>query len=287
MDFYCVEAASSGGADMDIRSRSLPPGWYPGSREEIVNTIAEWKSANPPVSTGAMAAIAPHAGWFFSGRLAWAAWQSAVEADTLVILGGHRSAGTALLVSMQDAYDTPLGHIQADDTTRSLLFEGLAVEADSQADNTLEVHLPFAAYRFPGAKAVLVRVPNDAGAVAFGQRLAEVAIKSTRRFFVLGSTDLTHYGPSYGFEPGGSGAGGKAWAGVADDRIIKAFVDFNEIEALKAANRGAACSVGAALAAMSYAKARGAKEARLLGRYSSDEVMSGSSFVGYCAVAYR
>jgi AmmeMemoRadiSam system protein B len=250
-------------------------------------TIAEWESANLPVSAGAVAAIAPHAGWYFSGRLAWAAWLSAVEADTVVILGGHRSAGSALLVSMQDGFDTPLGLIQADEDIRSLLFEGLAIETDRQADNTLEVHLPFAAYRFPRAKAVLARIPNDAGAVAFGQRLAEVAMKSSRRFFVLGSTDLTHYGPSYGFEPGGAGVNGKAWATALDDMIIKAFMDFDEAGALKAANRGAACSVGAALAAMSYAKARGATVANLLGRYSSDEVMSGTSFVGYCAVAYR
>ncbi|MFH2113395.1 MAG: AmmeMemoRadiSam system protein B, partial [Spirochaetota bacterium] len=117
--------------------------------------------------------------------------------------------------------------------------------------------------------------------------LAKIAEKSSRRLFVLGSTDLTHYGPSYGFEPGGSGAEGKAWASAADDRIIKAFMGFKDEEALMAANRGAACSVGAALAAMSYAKTRGATKAELLGRYASDEIMSGSSFVGYCAVAYR
>jgi AmmeMemoRadiSam system protein B len=188
---------------------------------------------------------------------------------------------------MQDAFDTPLGAIQADDETRTLLIEGLETTADRQADNTLEVHLPFVAYRFPEARAVLVRVPNDAGAEEFGQRLARIAAESGRRFFVLGSTDLTHYGPSYGFEPGGGDAEGKAWARAADDRIIQAFMSFNTAEALKAANRGAACSVGAALAALSYARARGATEAELLGRYSSDEIMESPSFVGYCAVAYR
>ncbi|OHD80043.1 MAG: AmmeMemoRadiSam system protein B [Spirochaetes bacterium RIFOXYC1_FULL_54_7] len=272
---------------MDIRCRSLPPGWYPGNRDEIIQAIAGWKAAGPVVSSAAIAAIAPHAGWYFSGRLAWAAWQAANEADTVIILGGHRSAGTRLLVSMHDAFDTPLGPIEADDETRSMLFDGLATEADRQVDNTLEVHLPFAAYRFPGVRAVLARVPNDASAVAFGRRLADIAAGSTRRFYVLGSTDLTHYGPSYGFEPGGSGAEGKAWATVADESIIKAFMDFDDDRALKAANRGAACSVGAALAAMSYAKARGAKNAELLGRFSSDEIMSSSSFVGYCAIAYR
>lgn len=272
---------------MDIRCRSLPSGWYPGTREEIKQAIAEWKQARPAVSATAIAAIAPHAGWFFSGQLAWAAWQAAGEADTIVILGGHRSAGTTLLVSMHDAFDTPLGPIEADIETRSLLFDGLATESDRQADNTLEVHLPFVAYRFPQAKLVLARIPNDESAVTFGQRLAELAIKSKRRFFVLGSTDLSHYGPAYGFEPGGSGSEGKSWASAADDRIIKAFIDFDDAEAIKAANRGAACSVGAALAALSYAKARGARKADLLGRYSSDEIIKGTSFVGYCAVAYR
>ena len=272
---------------MEIRSRSLPPGWYPGSRHEIEQAIAGWQAVGKTVSRTALAAIAPHAGWFYSGGLAWAAWQAACEADTVVILGGHRPAGSRLLVSMQDGFDTPVGLIKADEETRSLLFDGLETAADTQADNTLEVHLPFAAYRFPETKAVLARIPNDARAVEFGQRLAEIAEKSGRRFFVLGSTDLTHYGPSYGFEPGGEGAEGRAWARAADDRIIQAFMEFNATEALKAANRGAACSVGAALAALSYAKAREAAKAELLGRSSSDEIMKGPSFVGYCAVAYR
>ena len=283
----CILILASGGGAMDIRGRTLPPGWYPGSRDEIEQVVAGWQAASTAVSGTALAAIAPHAGWFYSGRLAWAAWQAACEADTLVILGGHRPAGSSLLVSMQDAFDTPLGLIQADEETRSLLFAGLETSADKQADNTLEVHLPFAAYRYPKAKVVMARVPNDARAVDFGRHLAEVAAKSMRRFFVLGSTDLTHYGPSYGFEPGGEGAEGKAWARAADDRIIQAFMSFNDAEALKAANRGAACSVGAALAALSYAKARGATKSELLGRSSSDEIMKGSSFVGYCAVAYR
>ena len=113
---------------MDIRCRSLPPGWYPGNRDEIIQAIAGWKAAGPVVSSAAIAAIAPHAGWYFSGRLAWAAWQAANEADTVIILGGHRSAGTRLLVSMHDAFDTPLGPIEADDETRSMLFDGLATE---------------------------------------------------------------------------------------------------------------------------------------------------------------
>lgn len=271
---------------MEIRGRSLPPGWYPGSRDEIGRTIAGWKDADPAASRIALAAIAPHAGWFYSGKLAWAAWQAACEADTVVILGGHRPSGTSLLVSMQDAFDTPLGPIKADEETRSLLFDGLQTAADRQADNTLEIHLPFAAYRFPVAKAVLARVPNDSSAIDFGQRLAGIAARSMRRFFVLGSTDLTHYGPSYGFEPGGEGNEGKAWARAADDRIIQAFMSFNDSEALKAANRGAACSVGAALATLSYARARGATKSELLGRGSSDEIANGASFVGYCAVAY-
>ena len=272
---------------MDIRGRSLPPGWYPGSKEEVEQAILGWKPSTLTSSGTAIAAIAPHAGWYFSGSLAWAAWASATEADTVIILGGHRSAGSRLLVSMQDAFDTPLGIIKADVELRSLIMEGLSTEADRQADNTVEVHLPFVSYRFPAARAVLVRVPNDAGAMDFGKHIADIAEKSARRIFVLGSTDLTHYGPSYGFEPGGTGASGKAWLTAADDRIIKAFMSFNEVDALKAAKLGAACSVGAAIAAFSYAKARGATKAELLGRYTSDEIMQSQSFVGYCAVAYR
>lgn len=271
---------------MEIRGRSLPPGWYPGNRDELERTLEGWPKVDAALAGQGLAAIAPHAGWFYSGELAWAAWQAGCEADTLVILGGHQPGGGKLLVSMEEAFDTPLGPIKADKEIRSMLFDGLQITVDRQADNTLEVHLPMAAYRYPQAQAVLVRVPNDLTALDFGRHLAEVSARSRRRFFVLGSTDLTHYGPTYGFEPGGEGFEGRAWARTLDDRIIQAFLDFNEVEAFKAACRGAACSAGAALAAISYARARGATKAVLLGRFSSDEKQKSPSFVGYCGVAY-
>jgi AmmeMemoRadiSam system protein B len=145
-----------------------------------------------------------------------------------------------------------------------------------------------AAYRFPGVPVACFRVPNDERAAEFGIALAGYSEKSGLRVFVAGSTDLTHYGKAYGFEPGGPAPGGFAWARRADRAVTEAFTAMDETMALKRAGEdGSACSVGAAVAAIAYAKRLGPARSRLLMRGSSDEsAPGGDSSVGYCSVAY-
>jgi hypothetical protein len=254
--------------------------------------IASWESGPLPGGTGpwpdsgARAAIAPHAGWSYSGALAWSAWRAALSADTVVILGGHRPAASPILVSMDDGIETPSGFIKVDAGFRAALLAMIKAVPDSAPDNTIETHLPFAANRFPDAGFLLARVPNDGSAVAFGELLADVATELGRSVFVLGSSDLTHYGPAYDFEPGGHGSAGKTWARQADQRIIKAFMAMDAAAVLAAAAEGAACSAGAAVAAMAFARKCLATRPVLLGHHTSDAVVPAESHVGYCSVAY-
>ena len=74
---------------MKTRDYSLPAGWYPRNPAEIENFLSPFAA----VQSGAPAAIAPHAGWFFSGRLAAQAAASLDRrAETVVVLGGHLGA---------------------------------------------------------------------------------------------------------------------------------------------------------------------------------------------------
>jgi AmmeMemoRadiSam system protein B len=106
---------------------------------------------------------------------------------------------------------------------------------------------------------------------------------------MIASTDLVHYGQVYDFLPSGPPPAGFAWARKADEAIIHAFLSLDTNAALNKANTDrSACSVGAAIAAMTYALRMGALKADLLARGSSDEASSGSdASVGYCSVSYR
>lgn len=274
---------------MDTRKRGLPNGWYPDSPSGVGDAIVSWEAelGQGPAGAEAIAAIAPHAGWYYSGKTAWRAWRRAAQADTVVVVGGHRPAGSGFSVARQSSYSTPLGPIRADRGLGELLERELGAERDLAADNTVEVHLPMVRYRFPEAEALWVRAPNDESASRLGEWLAEYSRKVGRRLFVLGSTDLCHYGPNYGWEPAGGGEAGRGWARGADEAISRAFEDMSEGPALELARvRRAACSVGAALAAMSFARAFACRRGELLALVSSLDTAPAESFVGYCAIAY-
>jgi AmmeMemoRadiSam system protein B len=141
--------------------------------------------------------------------------------------------------------------------------------------------------RFPKAAAAWFRAPNDESAAKLGLALADYAHDSAQRLFVLGSTDLTHYGPNYGWSPGGAGRDGRAWAAAADKAIVEAYARLDTVAALRLAEeRAASCSVGAAIAAFSYAKALGRQAGRVLDLCSSADRQARESFVGYATIAY-
>lgn len=274
---------------MSIRPRTLPAGWYPTGRREVEARLGAWSRADDVSrGSGALSGIAPHAGWSWSGRVAWSTWRSAAEADTIVVVGGHLPAGDPFLYYDEDGFDTPMGTIEADADLVAAMVASVGAIPDTRADNTVEVHLAMAAARFPGLPVACFRAPADARAAELGRALASYAEAKGRRVFLVGSTDLTHYGAAYGFEPGGPGPAGFSWARRADDAIIDAFETIDAEQALMLAERdSSACSVGAAVVAMAYARARGATNAHVLMRISSDQMAPGAdSSVGYCSVVY-
>lgn len=274
---------------MSIRPMILPDGWYPHATGELRARLEAWGRVDEAASvSGAMAAIVPHAGWTYSGRIAWAAWRSAADVDSIAIIGGHLPAGSDFRCFAEDGFDTPLGVIDADSDLRDYITAHLSVIPDTVADNTIEVHLPMVAFAFPGKPILCCRAPNDPSAASLGSCIAEYAKYSGRTVFVVGSTDLTHYGRPYGFTPGGPGPMGFNWARRADKAITEAFLSMDEAASLMhAESESSACSVGAAIAAIRYAKSIGATRSRLLMRGSSDEMSpGGDASVGYSSIAF-
>ncbi len=159
---------------------------------------------------------------------------------------------------------------------------------DRFADNTVEIHLPVVKYLFPDARLLWVRLPADASSLEFGRILAETAEGLGRRTVAVGSTDLTHYGPNYGFAPMGSGKAALAWVREVNDRaFLDAVLAFDAEGVLfRGEEKRAACSTGAVLGAMGYALSRGASVSRLAAYGTSADCSPGPSFVGYGAVVF-
>ncbi|MDR1948898.1 MAG: AmmeMemoRadiSam system protein B [Spirochaetaceae bacterium] len=295
-----------------IRKRRLPPGWYPESPEEIRAFLSQVEG-NPP-ERGALAALAPHAGWYYSGSLAARAAaalrvpEGAGDPETVVVIGGHLPAGYPPLFIEEEGVETPLGDMPIDGEFRALLRKELGGRPDRYEDNTVEVQLPMVKFFFPRAKLLALRLPAEPGSFEAGRGIAQIGASLGRKLLVLGSTDLTHYGYNYDFYPRGLGKGALDWVKTVNDRaFIAGVIAGDPGEALARAERDrSACSAGAVLACLGYAEAAAGAGNKTDGKagnkagcrtellaYGTSADVPGNkdnevpdSFVGYAALAW-
>ena len=273
---------------MNLREPCLPHGWYPRQKEKIGEFLEPY-GKDRPISVPA--AIAPHAGWYYSGSLSALAVSSLVpDAETIVVIGGHLGGGMPLLAAPEDGVLTPLGTMSIDKELRLEFGKRVSFKPDLYQDNTVEVLLPMVHYFFPRSKLLWLRFPAEMSSFEAGKILYETAMDMKRRIAVLASTDLTHYGDNYGFSPKGRGKAALEWVKSTNDAaFISAVLDGNPDLVLKLAEDDrSACSAGAVLGALGFA-ASGGKSARLLEYRTSADVTADdvvpSSFVGYAAIS--
>jgi hypothetical protein len=281
--------------------------FYPGSENQCRSEIADCLAERPitaKLPEKIVAGIVPHAGWTFSGNLAGMVF-GAIEkvnktVDTFVIFGAtHSHFGSAAAVYDKGSWFTPMGEIKIDDElAASIIKKSKGAEANCEAhqyEHSIEVQIPFIQYIFKNAKIVPIMTSPAEYAVRLGSDAAE-CIKSSpdKKIVCIGSTDLTHYGPRYGFNPQGNGEAGIKWAKDINDR---AFIDLAiEMRAERILNESMqsqnACGPGAAAATIAAAKTLGKTKGVLLSHTHSNEVMekkfgqSSSESVGYAAIVY-
>ncbi len=276
-----------------MRKRILPAGWYPrgeaGVRKILNNWRRESEDRNDRVNEDARSVIVPHAGWSFSGRIAFETLRALRSGcDTVIVVGGHMHEGEGVLAAEEELFDTPLGTVENDREFLAALLDRIELRGDTVPDNTVEVQLPFVLYLYPGIKVVWVRCGAGPEAVSLGRACAESAETLNKRICVIGSTDLTHYGPNYGFTPRGLGSAAVEWVKNSNDAaIVQAMLDMNSPEVLRLGNEEkAACSSGAAVAAIEYARSSGVEKGKLVEYATSHDIHPSESFVGYAGIAY-
>jgi len=280
--------------------------FYPGQHDSCIDEINECLDAralSEPLPETIVAGIVPHAGWTFSGSLAAMVFsaikQQHEKVHTFVIFGAaHGYFGQSPAVYDRGSWITPLGEVVIDEELAdAVLSTGSTVSDTSahRAEHSIEVQVPFIQYLFGGAKILPIIVPPREQAVALGTFVGEVINKDEHKKIVcVGSTDLTHYGPRYGFTPVGVNADALKWADSVND---KKFIDLAlELEPERllasAAENCNACGPGAAAASIAAAKQIGKTEGLLLAHANSNEVMlrkmgtTSADSVGYAAIVF-
>jgi AmmeMemoRadiSam system protein B len=236
--------------------------------------------------------VVPHAGWYFSGRLAALVFHLCAERaqpDVVALFGGHLGAGPGILYADR-FWETPLGDLEIDgDLTQALAQNtGLRKEGAATNDNTVEIQLPLIKHYFPQSRLLALRSPHDETAIGLGALAADLARKQGKTLMAFGSTDLTHYGPNYGYSPAGRGPKAVEWVKKENDRgFIDRIVAMDGPGALEHAARSqSACSAGGAVSAMAATRALGSDKGCLVDYYTSHDVMPGDSFVGYAGILF-
>ena len=267
--------------------RKLPEGWYPHQKEAAEAAIGQWQPGSLDIPV--CACIIPHAGWYFSGDIAYKVLTTiSVVPDVIAVIGGHLSKHDPVLLLDYDYFETPFGTLKTDTDLVSTLLHGISMETFDTSDNSVEIQLPLVKNRFKDSEVVCLRVPPSKSALQVAKIMYKYKMESNKKILIIGSTDLTHYGSNYRFIKDMDINSALAWVrDVNDHEFISACLTFNSGKILeKGINDHAACSSGAALCAMEYANLNDAKSTRLIAYGTSFDKHPSSSFVGYAGIVY-
>lgn len=283
---------------MQVRRAFFAGSWYPSDPAGCRKQIESFLSSAPrvsPVGFEPLGGIVPHAGWIFSGRIAgWvlALLRASEDPQTIVIFGSHLGPQDPSWIMPEGAWETPQGPVEVDPDLAEELFSAFSLRRElprsAQPDNTIEVQLPILRHLFPKARILPLGVAPTREGISLGARCGELILKKGIKALILGSTDLTHYGPGYGFCPKGPASKAEPWVReVLDGAVIERMLEMDpESILLEGLRRKNACCPGAAAAAVACLRALGATRAQLISYATSRDVMETEDFVGYAGIVY-
>ena len=287
---------------MTLRRAYRAGSFYPADdascRQELQQCFGNYQPPDEPKT--ARAGIVPHAGWVFSGATAAKVFTSIrrkAAPETFLIFGAVHVWGMGQKASLFDggAWETPCGTIAIDEDLAQAVLE--AAPEDVQADrnshageHSIEVQIPFIQYLFPEAEILPIMINPSEQAVQLGQKIGELLRTQKKEVCVLGSTDLTHYGPRFGFTPYGIGDKSVAPMKENDRTLIELATSMKAAEVIREAEQHRnACGAGAIAATVAAAQALGADRGYLLEHITSQDVMPdrpASDFVGYAGILF-
>jgi AmmeMemoRadiSam system protein B len=188
---------------MRVRQPAVAGMFYPGQPAQLVAAVRELLGGVAAAPRPAMAAMAPHAGYLYSGRTAAEVFaRLEVPRRCIVVAPNHTGLGAAVQggsVSAVGCFVTPTGDVPVDEITAAALLAQCDVLEDDPAahvrEHAVEVELPFLLARRPD----LMIVPVVLGwsdwprTRKLGEALAAVVRASAEPVLLLASSDMNHF----------------------------------------------------------------------------------------------
>ncbi len=194
-----------------VRPPAFAGSWYPGDKATLAREVDTLMDKAPAVNLNGkpLAVIAPHAGYRFSAPTAAAGYrclrgQSYQRA--IVMAFSHRYAGSYNGIDVPrdlTAYETPLGQVPIDREVCDDLLKkkGFLSQPNLGRDeHSLELQLPFLQRALKDFRLVpmLVGKMTDRDYAQAAEAILPWLDGDT---ILVVSTDCTHFGPNYGYEP--------------------------------------------------------------------------------------
>jgi len=266
--------------------------WFPGQAaklKEMVETFID-KAEPSGIKGRLVAAIAPHAGYVYSGRVAGHTFRAlkdnaaaGQEPDTVVVLGfSHRMGFRGVALMDGDAMATPLGSTDLDGEAAAFLVRhGSRIRmnyAPHAGEHSAENEIPFVQAALPDSKLVVGIIGDHDPATITDLVGALAKLAKEKKIIVVASTDLLH-DADYDLVTKTDKVTLKKVGAMDHAGILKSWAYTNQVM----------CGVAPVIAAMRFAETQGSKEGTVLFyRNSGDDYPEsrGSWVVGYGAVVF-
>jgi len=287
------EKADANAVPTPIVRKTLGAGrWFPASKVKLQSFVNDCmdKAQVPAVEGRITAAIAPHAGYEYSGPVAAYTFRAILDnakgtngPDVVVILGlSHHQGFRGVALMDGDAIETPLGQMSLDmDAVRFLASQNERIRisyAPHAGEHSAENEIPFVQAALPGTKLVIGLIGDHDEETVNALVAALLDLTKQKKVLVVASSDMFH-DPDYDLVTNTDKKSLKKIETMDDAGIWKEWTGDHQNF----------CGIAPVVTAIRFARAQGCKEAKVL-RYRNtgdDHPESrGQWVVGYSAVVF-
>jgi MEMO1 family protein len=268
-----------------VRYPAVAGQFYPAEAQALERELARYFAPAPMPEDAefseAIACLAPHAGYMYSGHVAGAVYRRLPSRSCYVVLGpNHFGYGDPLAQMSEGSWLTPLGEVPLNPALAGLVREAcpaLTEDAEAHArEHSLEVQLPFLQH---GGRAfnllpIAVGVGDYETLEQLGHAVARAVTSSAEPVLIVASSDLNHYEPD-------------EVTRVIDKKAIDRILELDPagLHETVVRERISMCGFGPAVAMLVAALDLGAKRAELL-KYATSADVGGprDRVVGYAGI---
>ena len=266
-----------------LREPAVAGRFYPASPRTLRHDVRSYL-VDQQKPEHALACMAPHAGYMYSGQVAGAVFSRVeIPAITIVLGPNHTGRGHPLSIMKEGHWRTPLGDTEVDQSLAQQLLDAFPALVDDarahESEHAIEVELPFLQAVRPEMKFVPIAIGTGRWLLLeqLGDALGTVIHHQKQPVLIVASSDMNHYEDD-------------ATTRVKDRKAIQKILDLDAAGLYQTVMNESIsmCGFGPAVVMLTAAKKLGAERAELV-QYATSGDISGDreTVVGYAGIIVK